>query len=573
MSTLTVLCPNGRRQQVKVQPSTKILDIIDEVCKKQGLNPNEFDLIHHKKIQDVTFSFRLSGIPNNAQLELRKCEFGPRQFDKVTLSLQMNDGSRLEPQQFKPDTDSLLSVIEKYVSLNLPAGESLKAALQESTNELYPSFSYLNEQVVGLYQLRNTTLKDLGLTGGRFVIRFDFRKMDQDQVDKLNSEFKLKLEKKMKLNEIFENKSKENDQTSPTTSHESTNNTQIEIERQQSATVQEQATKVAETQERRVNSVEQQQNRQVVDKKPRLFDDKEYDIVKPNEFANFKFPEETKGHDLNNVNELAEIEEESKRPCDRQAVLVHLEKQQENSSKQTPNEEENSEEFYNVTVDDLKYMLSDLKKSQTGEAPLMTKQMRELEQDRKAMRYTHLVIRVVFKDRQTLQGLFRPKEPVSALYHFVREHLSVSENESDDLDFFLFTTPPKCVLSNDAKKNLFEMNLCPAALVYFSNKSDRVPQFKRELCESGVKSIEEADQIVCTHVHQKIRNIEHEGMNLLLKEQMVAGNILKSSGLMSGKPSGSSSERGARTSEDRQGARAEPTTDVNKKLGRFLGKK
>lgn len=45
MSSIIVLCPNARRQQIKVQPNTKILQVIEEVCKKQGLNPDEYELM------------------------------------------------------------------------------------------------------------------------------------------------------------------------------------------------------------------------------------------------------------------------------------------------------------------------------------------------------------------------------------------------------------------------------------------------------------------------------------------------------------------------------------------------
>jgi hypothetical protein len=40
----------------------------------------------------------------------------------------------------------------------------------------------------------------------------------------------------------------------------------------------------------------------------------------------------------------------------------------------------------------------------------MTREMRELEEDKKAMRYETVAIRVKFKNQLVLQGLFRPKE-------------------------------------------------------------------------------------------------------------------------------------------------------------------
>jgi hypothetical protein len=103
-----------------------------------------------------------------------------------------------------------------------------------------------------------------------------------------------------------------------------------------------------------------------------------------NQFLNFKFPEETKGQVLNDLNELAEIEKISKEPCDRKPILFNLDQRQ---SSETGNSEEIGDEFFDVTVQDLRYMLNDLKQKQNEDQPLMTKQMRELEQDKKAMKY------------------------------------------------------------------------------------------------------------------------------------------------------------------------------------------
>lgn len=50
--------------------------------------------------------------------------------------------------------------------------------------------------------------------------------------------------------------------------------------------------------------------------------------------------------------------------------------------------------------------------NRNDEKPLATKAMRELEDDKKAMRYEQVVIRIRFKSSNlVLQGFFRPKEP------------------------------------------------------------------------------------------------------------------------------------------------------------------
>ena len=180
------------------------------------------------------------------------------------------------------------------------------------------------------------------------------------------------------------------------------------------------------------------------------------------------------------------------------------------------------------------------------------------------MRYTQVVIRVAFKNRQVLQGFFRPKENISALYSFVRENLS-QENSIEDTDFYLFQTPPKLILNN-MKKNLFESNLCPATLIHFKNISDKNPILKKELVEN-LKTIEEANELVRVNVHEQMRDIKHEGLDWMEREQNLVKNILK--------PISSTSNQHvdryerSQTSQSNSNA-VDNKSEVNKKLERFL---
>ena len=69
--------------------------------------------------------------------------------------------------------------------------------------ETFPICVYLTEQVIGINQLRNTTLKDLGLINGRGIIRFGYKNLKIDEFEKLEQEFNLKLSKKIKLEQTF----------------------------------------------------------------------------------------------------------------------------------------------------------------------------------------------------------------------------------------------------------------------------------------------------------------------------------------------------------------------------------
>nr|CAD7450835.1 unnamed protein product [Timema bartmani] len=91
--TIIVLAPNFKRQSVKVSPNTTILQILEEVCKKQDLNPEEYDIKHHNHVLDPSTIVRFSGLPNNAQLEMITSK-KIRQESAITLGLQLESGSR-----------------------------------------------------------------------------------------------------------------------------------------------------------------------------------------------------------------------------------------------------------------------------------------------------------------------------------------------------------------------------------------------------------------------------------------------------------------------------------------------
>lgn len=85
--------------------------------------------------------------------------------------------------------------------------------------------------------------------------------------------------------------------------------------------------------------------------------------------------------------------------------------------------------FYDVSVNDLKVLLRDLKCQTQGldDAPLLTAKMRELDEAKKTLnkltRYKDTVIRVQFPDRLVLQGTFAAVDTVAAVMEFVREFI------------------------------------------------------------------------------------------------------------------------------------------------------
>lgn len=94
--------------------------------------------------------------------------------------------------------------------------------------------------------------------------------------------------------------------------------------------------------------------------------------------------------------------------------------------------------FFDLTVEDLKLVLRDLKKASRGDedAPLLTERLRQLEGQKtmlnKIAQYKNCVIRIQFPDRLVLQGIFKPIDKVSDVMDFVRKFL-----HDDQADFYL----------------------------------------------------------------------------------------------------------------------------------------
>lgn len=117
---------------------------------------------------------------------------------------------------------------------------------------------------------------------------------------------------------------------------------------------------------------------------------------------------------------------------ERHAILFSL-----NNSQPMSHEEEMKDSFFDLTVNDIKVLLRDLRtQSQELEnAPLMTAKMRELEHDNQTLlklnRYKTTVIRIQFANRLVLQGIFLPSDSVQQVMDFVRGFLNDPNMEFD----------------------------------------------------------------------------------------------------------------------------------------------
>lgn len=172
-TTVNILCPNGRRFNIKVSPNDTVMQVLEKVCAKGKFNFNEYDLRHQQKVLDVTVPFRYANIPNLAKLEMVKLN-KPRRDSDVHVALQVDSGERLI-HDFKSDC-SLFEVLTHWDSVK--EGFGLSKVKTEGNQTLQPVCIYMRREIIGQPWLQHMSLKSLGLTGGNAVIRHMHRATD-----------------------------------------------------------------------------------------------------------------------------------------------------------------------------------------------------------------------------------------------------------------------------------------------------------------------------------------------------------------------------------------------------------
>lgn len=170
--SLIVLCTNGRRVTVKTTPNTSVLKILEEACKKQGFDPDLYDLKHHRRVLDVSSTVRFANLPNNCVLEMVEAT-KPRTASIVTVNVSTEAGLRLMDDF--PATATLREVLSQLES---KAGQDV-FLLPPSDSEQQPLLVY-SMQRISHDQLDRTTLKSLGLVSGKCMFRYSLQSVSTD---------------------------------------------------------------------------------------------------------------------------------------------------------------------------------------------------------------------------------------------------------------------------------------------------------------------------------------------------------------------------------------------------------
>ncbi|CAF0878902.1 unnamed protein product [Adineta ricciae] len=514
-SMINILCPSGHRRKAQMAPNSNLLQVLEDMCSEENLDSSEWELIYQRHKCDLTMPWRLQSIPANATLEMRKLE-DRRSTDDVNVQLQLPDNSRYSGW-FEP-TVTLQEMLDWYRI----QPESMVAAIDISMSDIYnscPVCTYMSEEVIGEYALTNTTLRDLGLTGGTAVIRYNLRPVSDSDLQKINRRIDDKIVRRRQQQYEQEQKSKQQQQqtsktasarpsasTSSTTSAKApplppSSNEEYSIFRDPPTRASESSTTTRPQQGQSRTLAEELGIDISLDPEPNKVREKSQ-----SDFRDFKFPAATKGKNLNqNEGDDEYRHAQNVRPCDRRPIAYDTAKARSTRDKKDPRTGEAlPESFYDVTAEDLRSMLSSLHQQSTEDAPLETRAMRERTQSDKYMVYDQIAIRLVVNPRCILQGLFRPEEPLSRLIDFAQTHLICPQIGQEG--FYFYTTPPRVVLS-DLHKPFSAYDLAPAAFVHLGHRTIS-PLPVQLVSNMSIRSIDEANQLAAQYVFSRARPMD-----------------------------------------------------------------
>ncbi|KAL4809006.1 GLUT4 regulating protein TUG-domain-containing protein [Aspergillus unguis] len=226
-SHVVVLDSTARRATVKTTPGKYLTDILQEACKKLGLNATQYGLKYKSKQLDLSLAFRLTGLSPGAKLELVQLSRSP---SVVTVALQLPPSEAREAPNGRlmdkfPSTTSIWMLLRKFeagvagsASLRNLTGRGVPVAEGQGSGRLFyetPVVQILDRELSTLPDLQKT-LAQLGFNSGNVLIRLSFRRTDQPLEDAMT-----------RIHEFFKSE-EESASPEPTAESTPTSNTEIE---------------------------------------------------------------------------------------------------------------------------------------------------------------------------------------------------------------------------------------------------------------------------------------------------------------------------------------------------------
>ncbi|XP_073732495.1 tether containing UBX domain for GLUT4 [Misgurnus anguillicaudatus] len=501
-SAVSVLTPNGRRQTVKVSPNTPLLQVLEDVCKKHGFNPDEYGLKFQRTVLDLTLQWRFASLPNNAKLEIVPCSRHQMATESlVRIALQLEDGSRLQGNFSNGKT--LWDLLSNFPETRM---------VEQEASGPTPVCVYMRDEISGEAALKKTTLKSLGLTGGSAIIRYVL-KATPDPAE-LKDAVATPPEAVAKATESQPPPPSEPltlpdqpEQATPVPVPVETPAPPAEVIPQVKQTLEEPdkeqsvrpKTKPAadsklmtHTDDERPSTSQQQQSsaHSATPCKVVPFSGGGHRLGGPGSSGmktSTSWTSSVSASPPKAKKPKPNLDVKSVQPVDREPLVFHLD----SGGARHHDDGDLPDEFFEVTVDDVRKRFAQLKSERRAleEAPLMTKSLRENQMEEKLDRYPTVVLRIQFPDRHVLQGFFRPLETVGDVRDFIKSHL-----QDPQVQFYLFVAPPKTIL-DDPSVTLFQASLFPAAVVYFGSDVRTDCYLHTDHLDHSVSALQ-ADQII-----------------------------------------------------------------------------
>ncbi|NXN53087.1 ASPC1 protein, partial [Rynchops niger] len=407
-----------------------------------------------RSVLDLSLQWRFARLPNNAKLEMVPVSNRVGDGNTVRIALQLDDGSRLQDTFVCQQT--LWELLNHFAKIR---------EFMEQHGEFSPVCIYMRDEISGKDALEKTTLKSLGLTGGSAIIRVVMKKCGSSgQEEAVGATVQCK-ELTVRAGSIegavdvplpqANTFPKDLDHRDVAMSLNSCTDKQDSIRESHASLEELWPFSEPESTPFVPFSGDGQRLGDSSVAAPSLGLDMPSSKL-PTTFSSPGGPSKPK-----KSKNSQELQKEQEQLVERETLVCHLDLLEPLPA----GPEELPDEFFEVTVDDVRKRLAQLQSERQvpfllatevapkrlEEAPLMTKSLREAQLKEKLERYPKVVLRVRFPDHYVLQGFFHPSETVGVLRDFVRSHLADA-----DLPFYLFIAPPRIIL-NDESLTLFEV--------------------------------------------------------------------------------------------------------------------
>ncbi|XP_049874062.1 tether containing UBX domain for GLUT4 isoform X2 [Pectinophora gossypiella] len=433
---IIVLTPNGRRQKIQCSPDTIILQVLEDVCAKQGFEATAYDLKHHNTVLDLTTTVRFSNLPNKATLEMVEAE-KRRQETTVTIGLLLEDGDR-RTADFPPNT----SLYELITSLAPSALKSLEN----------PTILYMRQEVTGVPALKEKTLRKIGLLGGRAILRLLNKAEDAKQAN-VSAVYRRPPSDKHEDRELVRA------DPVPTTSTKKEASPGPSAEQK---TDPKQFDPITMIKAAKQSPLETEKKFEIIEIENKAHETRKKETgIKINDNESLGVPSTTTTvESQEKLERRLKIEEEVTFLGAQKAIAFMQPDSAEDELSDLP------DDFYELTIEEVRKLYKDLQEQRLAleNEPLITsaqkQDIQKMTSEQRLAAFKNVVVRVQFPDNIILQGIFSPTNTIGDVISFIKEHL-----EEPNRRFHIFTTPLKEAL--DPNMTLLEAKFVPCVHMHF----------------------------------------------------------------------------------------------------------